>query len=147
LAERVVTSFQLETRAVTIGVPHGDLLAKVGVSLGRWQEEVDRLSGDMSGLQSDGVFLDGDNAVVPGWWERKEDGHHKAWYLVWPAEYARRSGRKRREYVRRDDLEMTRAMVQRSLEYASLKVRADRLTQQIEAVGFDLTRLAARYGW
>lgn len=142
-----MTGLQLETRTVTIGVPHGDLLAKVGASLGRWQEEVDHLFGQMAGLQSEGVFLDGDAAVVPGWWERKEDGHHKAWYLVWPAEYARCAGRKRREYVRRDDLETTRATVQRSLEYASLKVRADRLTQQIEAVGFDLSRLAERYGW
>ena len=75
---RLVTASDLETRTVTIDVPHGQLLARVGASLGRWQEQVDQLLAEMAKLQEAGIFLDEtDNPVVPGWWERKENGHHR----------------------------------------------------------------------
>ena len=144
----MVTNLDLESRTVTINVPHGELLARAGASLGRWQEEVDRLTEEMARLQKTGVFLDDDdNPVVPGWWERKERGHHIAWYLVWPAKYARRSGRKRREYVKAADYEATKAKVERTLEYANLKARRDRLSRELEQAGQELTRLVERYGW
>lgn len=145
---RDVTGLELEMRTVTIDVPHADLLVEIGKVLARWQEEIDRLSGEMARLQDAGVFLDENGTpVVPGWWERKENGHHAAWYLVWPRRYVRKTGRKRRQYVKVSDYEPTKAKVQRTLEYAELQLRLNRLTRQIEETGQDLTKLAERYGW
>lgn len=145
-----VTTNKLKSRSVTIGedVPFADLLTRAAAELLHWQEEVERLSAEMASLQRGNVYLDNDGKpVVPGWWERKESGHHKAWYLVWPSEYARQSGRKRREYVRSGDLEATRATVGRTLEYANLEARQDKLNRQLEAAGRELARLADKYGW
>lgn len=145
-----MTTNNPKARTVTIGqdVPHGDLLARAGRELVYWQEKIDRLGDQMATLEAARIFLDDDgDPVVPGWWQRKEDGHHKAWYLVWPAKYARRSGRKRRQYVKAADYEATRATVARTLDYANLKARRDRLARQIEAVGGDLARLADKYEW
>jgi hypothetical protein len=151
--KRLVTSLDLETRTVTIDVPHGELLANAGASLGHWQEQVDRLKGELAELQEAGIFLDeADNPLVPGWWERKENGHHIAWYLVWPAKYARSehakiAGRKRRQYVKESDYEATKAQVQRTLEYANLKSRHDTLARNIEQAGRDLAKLVEKYEW
>ena len=135
----LVTASELKTRTVTIDVPHGELLVRAAAALGSWQEEAERLKAEMAKLEETGIFLD-DNGdpVVPGWWERKESGHHIAWYLVWPAKYARRAKRKRRQYVKAADYEKTKAQAQRTLEYASLKLKHDRLTQQVEQLGQDL---------
>ena len=144
----LVTGLDLEIGAVTIDVPYGDLLAKAGAALARWQEEVGRLQKEMAGLQKAGIFLDEDGEpVVPGWWERKEKGQHIAWYLVWPQKYARRTGNKRRQYVKAADYKATRVKVERTLEYANLKATRDRLASQIEQVGQALAKLADRLGW
>ena len=87
-----MTSSDTKARLVTIGdgVPHGDLLTRAGAELVHWQEEIERLAAAMANLQGEKVYLDdGGKPVVPGWWEREESGHHKGWYLVWPADYAR----------------------------------------------------------
>ena len=44
------------------------------------------------------------------------------------------------------DYEVTRATVERTLEYAYLKAGRDRYTRQIEQAGRDLAKLAERYG-
>jgi hypothetical protein len=143
---KVVTSFDFDVGIVTIEVPQGDLLVAIGAALGRWGDEARRLAADMARLRGDGVFLDEDGEpVVPGWWERKDKGRHVAWYLVWSHEYARQAGRKRREYVRAGDYEATKVKVERTLEYANLKARHDKVTAQIERAGQELRKLVERF--
>lgn len=145
---QVVTAIQLETGAVTIDTPGGDILARAGSGLFRWQEQTELLAREMAKLQEAGIFLDPEGSpVVPGWWQRQEDGQHVAWYLVWPAGYARRAGLKRRQYVKAAEYEATRAKVERTLEYSSLKQSYDRLVRETEQAVQELARLVERYNW
>jgi len=112
------------------------------------QQQVEQLEEEMIRLQEAGIFLDEESSpVVPGWWEKKENDQHVAWYIVWPTGYARKAGIKRRQYIKPADYEATKAKAQRTLEYASLKLRRDKLAGQIERAGQELAGMAEKYGW
>jgi hypothetical protein len=83
---------------------------------------------------------------VPGWSERKKNGRHVAWYLVWPRAYARRTGCPRRQYIRADQVEATREKVKRTLEYANLAVWRARALRQRDQVGQELDKLIEKHG-
>lgn len=139
---RRVTGLELEQGAVVLDVPHGDLLARLGATLAHWRAESQRLMQKMGELEALGLFLDASGEpVVPSWWEHKEDGRHVGWYLVWPAEYAKRAGRKQREPVKASNYEAARKKVWRTTNYIQLKTRRDALITRVEAVGHELSRL------
>jgi hypothetical protein len=131
-----------------IDVPHGDVLTALAVALGRWQAEVRRLDADLAGLRGGlGVYLDqGGAAVMPGWYERKKDGRHVAWYLIWPHKHARRTGCKRRQYVRAAEVEATRSKAARTGEYRDLAARRARLEGRIAEMGRGLAGLVEEHG-
>jgi hypothetical protein len=144
---KVIDLYDLDANIVTIDVPHGDALTTIATALGRWQADVQRLNASMDALQSRGVYLDPDGAaVVPGWSERKKNGRHVAWYLVWPRSYARLTGCPRRQYVRANLVEATREKVKRTLEYANLAAWRARVLRQRDQVGQELDKLIEKHG-
>ncbi len=135
----------------TIDVPHGDTLTTIASALGRWQAEALRLDAEMVELcnSGPGVYLDPDGKpVVPGWYERKrkDDGRHIAWYLIWPHKHARRTGCKRRQYLRAAEVEAARGKAARTREYADLAAQRARLEARIERLGRGLEDLVAEHG-
>ncbi len=143
---KVVTGFDFSARVVTIDVPHGDLLTALATALSNWHDRTRRLDADMAVLCGHGVFLDPDGgAVVPGWWERKRDGRHVAWYLVWSHKHARKTGCKRRQYVKAARVEATRAKVARTLEYANLAAWREEVADQMDQVGRALAGIVEKF--
>lgn len=145
---KVVTGFDFDVGIVTIDVPHGETLTALCTALGRWNDQVRHLDASMAVLRGGpGVFLGPDGeAVVPGWWERKANGRHVAWYLVWSHAHTRRTGCKRRQYVKAAEVGETRVKVQRTREYRDLAARREKLQAQIDQVGQALARITERYG-
>lgn len=144
---KLITLYDLEAGIVDLDVPHGDALATIATALGRWQDEIHRLTASMNALHSRGIYLDPDNQpVVPTWSERKQNGRHVAWYLVWPRPYARRTGCPRRQYVRAAQVEATRAKVKRTLEYANLAAWCVRTLKRRDQVRQELDQLIQKHG-
>jgi hypothetical protein len=128
--------------------PHADLLQRIGAGLATLQARLDKLDGQLAGLREAGVFLDASGAaVVPSWSERKEDGRHIGWVLVWPSNYAEEAGVSRRKYVSKSDLEATRARTERTKEYARLMDDYRRLARDLAAVGHELKNIVRWRGW
>ena len=143
---KVVTGFDFSVGVATIDVPHGDTLTALATALARWESKARHLDADMAVLRGHGVFLDPDGApVVPGWWERKANGRHKAWYLVWPRAHARRTGCNRRQYVKAAEVEETRVKVARTLEYANLAARRKKVAGQMAQVGQALAGIVEKF--
>ncbi len=140
---RLVTGSELKEGTVALSVPHGDLLAQLAVTLARWGAEIERLEAEMDGLRQAGIFADkGGRPVVPQWWERKEDGRHAGHYLLWPAEYAKRAGRKQREFVKAARYQAAREKVWRTVSYVSYRDQRDALLAKTKEVGQRLSALA-----
>lgn len=140
---KVVTGLELVRGKAILNLPFGDVLAKIGAKLTRLQLEADALETKLEAIKSQGVFLDEDGApVVPSWWERKQDGRDAGWYLIWPADYAKRAGRKRREPIKSTDYQVARAKVWRTLTFAKLKEKQDKIIARIDSFGAALSRLA-----
>ena len=144
---KMVTGFDFSARVVTIDVPHGDLLTALATALAEWESKARHLDASMAVLRGGpGVFLDPDGKpVIPGWWERKANGRHVAWYLVWPHKHARKTGCKRRQYVRTAEVEETRVKVARTLEYANFAARREKVAGQMEQVGRALGGIVEKF--
>ena len=144
---KMVTGFDFSARVVTIDVPHGDLLTALATALAEWQSKTRYLDASMAVLRGGpGVFLDPDGKpVIPGWWERKANGRHVAWYLVWPRAHARRTGCNRRQYVKAAEVEETRVKVARTLEYANLAARRKKVAGQMAQVGQALAGIVEKF--
>jgi len=145
--DKIINIYDLDTGSAAIDAPHGDTLIACATALARWQEQVGRLEASIAKLRAQGIYLDPDGkAVVPGWYERKkQDGQHVAWYLIWPHKHARRTGCKRRQYVRAAEVEATRARAERTREYRDLAARRKMLLTRIDRLGWDLANLAERH--
>ena len=144
---KMVTGFDFSARVVTIDVPHGDLLTALATALAEWQSKTRYLDASMAVLRGGpGVFLDPDGKpVIPGWWERKANGRHVAWYLVWPRAHARRTGCNRRQYVKAAEVEETRVKVARTLEYANFAAWRERVDKQMDQVGRALGGIVEKF--
>lgn len=127
---------------------HADLLARIEAGLAALQGRLDGLDARLADLCAQGVFLDPENLpVVPGWSERKENGRHIAWVLVWPTAFANATGSKRRQYVGKADLEDLRARTERTQEYARLLEERGQLENNLRAVVNDLQNIIRWRRW
>jgi hypothetical protein len=139
----------LKTQDITLNtIPHTDLLQRIGAGLATLQARLDTLDAQLADLREAGVWLDASGAaVVPGWSERKEDGRHIGWVLVWPSNYAEEAGVSRRKYVSKSDLEATRARTERTKRYATVLEERRRLAGDLRAVGNDLNNILRWRKW
>jgi hypothetical protein len=131
-----------------MNIPHADLLAHIETGLGTFQDRMNNLDAQLADLRAQGVFLDPDDQpVVPGWSERKENGRHVAWVLVWPTAYVNATGSKRRQYVGKADLEELRARTERTRKYDGLLEERRQLENNLRAVGNDLQNIIRWRRW
>lgn len=102
----------------------------------------------MEVLRELGVYLDARGCgVEPGWWNRCDDGEHKAWYLCWPPWFVKETGIKRRQYVRQGDLKDVQDRVDRTREYEFVRQGRNRIGFAMARAGSDLQAVACRNGW
>lgn len=140
---KMVTGLELARGEAALDLPFGDILAQIGAALTRLQLEIEALATRIEAIKSQGVFLNEDGApVVPSWWERKQDGRDAGWYLIWPADYAKRAGRKRREPISAADYQAARAKVWRTLTLAKLQGEQAAIRARLDRLGAALARLA-----
>ncbi len=131
-----------------MNIPHADLLLRIEAGLAALQDRMNSLDAQLAVLRAQGVFLDPDDQpVVPGWSERKENGRHVAWVLVWPTAYTKATGSKRRQYVGKADLEELRARTERTQDYARLLDERKQLENNLRAVGNDLQNIVRWRRW
>lgn len=126
--------------------PHEQELTDIRELLIHWQAKLDLLDDQMSRLTELGIFHHKGTPVIPGWWQREDNGKPTAKYLVWPSAYASATGRKRRQYVRKDEIEQMETIIERTRQYNQIQNDYKALSTNLRRIGSDLKNILYRYG-
>ena len=125
--------------------PHEKQLTEIRELLIHWQARTDMLGDQIADLLHQGVYHYEGTPVIPGWWDRKDNGRTIAKYLVWPTAYAESTDTKRREYIRKEDIDSTQATINRTRKYQKLRDEYHSLQARLDQIGRELDRILTRH--